>query len=86
VMKARISALLGDPAAATAYGQLFNLRSEYVHGRAMGHISGEARVAARSLARRVADGLVCAVPAPTDDRDAYLQRLAPSKPPKAPKP
>ena len=86
VMKARISALLADPAAAATYGELFNLRSEYVHGRAMGHISGEARAAARSLARRVADGLVGAVLAPTDDRDAFLQRLAPSKPPKAPKP
>lgn len=86
VMKARIGALLGDPSAASAYGALFNLRSEYVHGRAMGDISGKARVEARSLARRVAGGLVESVLAPTDSRETFLQRLAPSKPAKAPKP
>ncbi|WP_293682248.1 hypothetical protein [uncultured Phenylobacterium sp.] len=85
VLSARISALLHDPAAATIYGELFNLRSEYVHGRAMGVISGAARVAARRLARQVADALVGSVLDPTDDRHAYLQRLAPSKLPKPPK-
>lgn len=85
VLSARINALLQDPEAAAGYGALFNLRSEYVHGRSMGAISGTARVDARRLARRVAAALVDSVLAPEDDRESFLQRLAPSKPPKSPK-
>ena len=85
VLSARISALLQDPAAAAAYGEVFNLRSEYVHGRSMGPISGTARVAARRLARKVADALVGCVLGTTKDRQAFLQGLAPSRVPKVPK-
>jgi hypothetical protein len=85
VLKARISALLQDPAAAVTYGELFNLRSEYVHGRAMGDISGTARVSARRLARQVANALVETLLDPAQDRQSFLHSLAPSKLPKPPK-
>jgi hypothetical protein len=85
VLSARISALLKDPGAEAAYSEVFNLRSEYVHGRVMGPISGIARVDARRLARRVANALVGCTLGPGEDRQAFLQGLAPSKPPKPPK-
>ncbi|WP_158912718.1 hypothetical protein [Caulobacter sp. S45] len=85
VLSARVSALLQDSAAAATYGELFNLRSEYVHGRSMEAISGAARVAARRLARQVADALVRSAAGLPDDRQAFLQGLAPSRLPKTPK-
>lgn len=57
-VRARVAALLNDPAAAAAYGDLFELRSQFVHGRTMDAISGEERCQARGLARRVAVALV----------------------------
>lgn len=85
VLSARISALLQDQGDTETFGALFNQRSEYVHGRAMKVISGKSRVAARRLARKVADALIGSVLAPGEDRQAFLQRLAPSKLPKGPK-
>lgn len=77
---ARVAALLKDPDAAVTYGRLFNLRSEFVHGRPMAAISGNDRNDARRLARRVADALVGHAQSPAAARQDYLQALAPSKP------
>lgn len=85
VVGARISALLQDAEVAAAYSELFNLRSEYVHGRPMGTIGGRARVSARRLARQVAAALVESPFKPTDDRVSFLEGLAPRKRPKQPK-
>lgn len=82
-MGARVQALLGDADGAAAYGRIFNLRSEYVHGRPMTGISGANRNDARRLARRVADSLVSRAQAPIADRVGFLQALAPSRPPKS---
>jgi hypothetical protein len=80
VMKARIQALLGAAAPAATYGRLFNLRSEFVHGRVMGEISGEDRNAARRLARQVAEALVQeANNRVIADRATFLESLAPSR-------
>lgn len=76
---ARVGALLGDPQAATTYGRLFNLRSEYVHGRPMTEISGADRNDARRLARRVADGLVQRAQVPVTARADMLLALAPHR-------
>jgi hypothetical protein len=80
---ARVQALLGDPSDASAYGRVFNQRSEYVHGRPMAGISGTNRNDARRLARRVADALVSQAQFPIADRVGFLQSLTPSRPPKS---
>jgi hypothetical protein len=51
-MTARVAALL-DAKASEDYGRLFDVRSKYVHGRRMDTISGQERIIARQLARRV---------------------------------
>lgn len=53
-MQCRISALLDSVAEGDVYGQLFELRSEFLHGRKMGAILALDRQSARSLARKVA--------------------------------
>jgi len=56
---ARIGALLNDRSSVQAYKDLFELRSQFIHGRAdLQKISTQQRVLARSLARRVAAGTV----------------------------
>lgn len=58
-VKARIAALLGDVQAAIDYGDLFELRSAYVHGRGgLSKVSTQEQVRARGLARRVTSALV----------------------------
>ena len=75
-MKARITRLLDDPSAGDLYGRLFDLRSEFVHGRKMGDISGDDRTLARVLARRVADALLhVAANTPGTDRKVWLRDL-----------
>lgn len=58
IMAQRVSAILGDEAAALEYEELFDLRSAYVHGRPMAPISSVDRFRARRLARRVVLALV----------------------------
>jgi hypothetical protein len=58
-MVARIAALIDDLPAARIFGDLFDLRSEFIHGRkANGAIPSAQQVAARDLARRVVKALV----------------------------
>jgi hypothetical protein len=75
-MAARVAALLGGSAFAQQYEDLFNLRSAFLHGRAMGSISTNERVLARKLARQV----VCTLMQGTSvgivaSRDSYLEAL-----------
>lgn len=58
-VQARIAALLNEKDAATRFKTLFDLRSQFVHGRAgVGCIGSDQRVEARRLARRVSAALV----------------------------
>ncbi len=62
----RMTALLDDETAATEFDRLFQVRSQFVHGRAMDDVPVSDLVAARRLARRVAVailGLAAAHPA-----------------------
>ncbi len=76
-VKTRLSALLGGKADGDKFGQLFDLRSEYLHGRQMSPISTDERVLARRLARRTVEALCkAALAKPTlSSRDAYLEEL-----------
>jgi len=58
-MARKVAGLLGDPSAAQAYRDLFNIRSLFVHGRVgLTTISTEQKVMARRLSRRVASALL----------------------------
>ncbi|SEH31061.1 hypothetical protein [Rhizobium sp. NFR12] len=72
----RISGLLGDAATGTAYGDLFKLRSDFLHGKPMGDISGRDKRAAREIARKVVCALIgSAVSTPSVDREQFLAGL-----------
>lgn len=73
---ARIAALLDDGSAVSDYRNLFQVRSEFVHGRRnIGMISTGQRAAARVLARRVAAALVDRASDLPHDRDEALLAL-----------
>lgn len=75
-MRGRVAGLLGGRRYADQYEQLFNLRSAFLHGRAMAAISTEERVMARSLAREVVEALVLATQAgPIPSREDFLDGL-----------
>ncbi len=80
IMARRVSSLLGDSATTSEYGELFDLRSAYVHGRAMAPISSVDRFRARRLARRVVVALASkafkADPAVPLDRENVLIALS----------
>lgn len=78
-LEARIAALLQDPAAATVYEELFELRSRFVHGRSFADkVPSADRNKARSLARRVVAAMVeaAAGPAAKSSREDFLWSLA----------
>lgn len=73
-MVGRVAKLLGDATAGAEYRALFEVRSTYVHGRAMGEISSTEQTQARRLARRIVAALLdvaSGADAPTT-RDGYL--------------
>lgn len=75
-MRGRVAGLLGDRRFADQYEQLFNVRSAFLHGRAMTAISTKERVMARSLARQVVEALILATLAgPTGSREEFLDGL-----------
>jgi hypothetical protein len=75
-LAARLTALLGDRDAGKAYERLFDYRSQYVHGRAMGDIPSATRREARAIARRTASALVdLAVRSAAKAREDYLDDL-----------
>ncbi|MBX9828017.1 MAG: hypothetical protein K2Y27_23860 [Xanthobacteraceae bacterium] len=81
-MRGRVAGLLGDRRYADQYERLFNVRSAFLHGRAMTDISTEEQVMARSLARQVVEALILAtqagpVPSREDFLDGLLDRGAP---------
>ena len=58
-LRARLAALLADSSAADLHKRLFDIRSDYLHGRgAKKAISTKEKTEARRLARRVAEALV----------------------------
>lgn len=73
---ARLAALLNDVTAATAYRELFELRSSYVHGRAgLAKIPTTLRLSARRLARKMAEALVAQSPVQPATRVQVLSDL-----------
>lgn len=75
-MRGRVAGLLGGRSYADQYERLFDLRSAFLHGRAMTAISTKERVMARSLARRVVEALILATQAgPTSSREVFLDGL-----------
>lgn len=57
-MRGRVAGLFGDRRPADEYERLFDVRSAFLHGRAMTPIPAKERLMARSLARQVVDGLI----------------------------
>ena len=77
-VKRRIAALAGNAGLADSYGQLFQLRSTFLHGRPMDDIPSAARVQARTLARQIVELLVqAAIATRTPDRNSFLAALCP---------
>jgi hypothetical protein len=75
-MRGRVAGLLGDRRFADQYEQLFDVRSAFLHGRAMTAISTKERVMARSLARHVVEALILATLAgPISSREDFLDGL-----------
>ena len=73
--RGRVAGLLGDRRYADQYEQLFDVRSAFLHGRAMTAISTLERVLARSLARQVVEALILATQTPTASREDFLDGL-----------
>lgn len=72
-MKGRVAGLLGGRSYADQYEQLFDIRSAFLHGRAMMDISTQEQVMARSLARQVVEALILATRAgPVPSRENFL--------------
>lgn len=75
-MAGRVAGLLRSRRHADEYKLLFDLRSSYIHGRAMTDISTEQRLLARSLARRVVTEIINAtVSGPISSRESFLDGL-----------
>lgn len=74
-MRGRVAGLLGDRRYADQYERLFNVRSAFLHGRAMTDISTEERVMVRSLAREVVEALILATQTPILTRENFLDGL-----------
>lgn len=75
----RVAALLEDDRAGAEFVELFDMRSEYIHGRAIkGPVSSSVRDRARRLARRVTVALIDAAngPAAASTREGFLTHLA----------
>lgn len=75
-MRGRVAGLLGDRRYADQYERLFDVRSAFLHGRAMTAISTKERVLARSLARQVVEALILSTQAgPISSREDFLDVL-----------
>lgn len=59
-VRGRIAGLLGNRRFADQFDRLFNVRSAYLHGRAMTSISTQEQNNARSLARQIVEAMVSA--------------------------
>lgn len=75
-VRGRVAGLLGDRRYADQYERLFEVRSAFLHGRAMTAISTKERVMARSLARGVVEALILATQrSPIYSREDFLDGL-----------
>lgn len=73
---ARVAGLLQDGQAGVRYCELFEVRSDFIHGRGgIGTISTQQRVLARRLARRVSAALVVRAGEPITGRSEVLNEL-----------
>jgi hypothetical protein len=73
---ARLAALLNSAVAGDDFKRLFDVRSQFIHGRQMANIPSAERIVARRLARAAASALVdVALKQPTVSRDQYLDAL-----------
>jgi hypothetical protein len=73
---ARLGAALNEIKVAQDYMDLFDLRSEFIHGRAgLQKISTRKRVLARSIARRIVRALIPLATNPALSRDEILSKL-----------
>lgn len=72
----RVGGVLNDETAITAYKELFDVRSAFVHGRAeIAKISTPQRVTARSLARRIMESLIAVANRDPRPRELILTEL-----------
>jgi hypothetical protein len=73
----RVAALLGAKVYGDEYVRLFDHRSDFLHGRRMGSIPSDDRIAARALARKVVKALVAAALSSQQpqSRETYLDSL-----------
>lgn len=75
-MRGRVAGLRSDRRYADQYEQLFDIRSAFLHGRAMTDISTQERVMARSLAREVVEALILATQSESiSSREDFLDGL-----------
>lgn len=75
-MRGRVAGLLDGRSYADQYERLYDLRSAFLHGRAMTAISTEERGMARSLARKVVEALILATrTGPVSSRENVLDDL-----------
>lgn len=75
-IKCRGTALLNDQNFALNYKNLFQKRSEYLHGRAMDNIPADIRILARSTARKVISKLIQATKIGSiQSREKYMDDL-----------
>jgi len=75
-LKRRVAGLLQSEDAATIFDRLFQLRSDYLHGRQTRPISSSERNQARSLARRTATALIdLAEACPTTAREDLMDQI-----------
>jgi hypothetical protein len=74
---ARLAALLNSAAAGDDFKRLFDVRSQFIHGRQMANIPSAERIVARRLARAAVSALVGVAlrQAATTSRDQYLESL-----------
>ncbi len=75
-MRGRVAGLLGGRQHTDEYERVFEVRSAFLHGRAMTAISTKERVTARSLARQIVEALILATRAgPIVSREDFLDGL-----------
>jgi hypothetical protein len=76
-ISARLAGLLGSKSDADNFNDLYELRSEYLHGRLMSPIGTPSRMLARSMARRTVVALVAAATAQAKGmtRDRFLDQF-----------
>jgi hypothetical protein len=75
-MRGRVTGLLGDRSYVSQHEQFFDIRSAFLHSRAMNGTSTHERVMVRLLAHQVVWGLIRAIQSdPVSSREDFLDEL-----------